>query len=358
MMASRMLPYLRAYPDKEAALLLHEGFAEGFRIPCSLTAPGGFVNNLVSARSRPEVVFEKLSKEVVLGRMAGPFVELPIPELRISPLGVVPKKEANKFRLIHHLSYPAGRSVNDGIDSSLCKVLYTSFDKALVWVRRCGRGALLAKTDIESAFRLLPVHPDSFYLLGCMWEGQFFVDKCLPMGCSISCALFEKFSTFLEWVVRSESGIPSILHYLDDFLFVGPPKSYACLNALRTMERMSLHFGVPLAPEKTEGPATVVKFLGIVIDSVEMECRLPVDKLEQLKSAVAGAMGKRKILLRDLQSLLGRLNFACRIIPMGRVFCRRLAMATAGVRSPRHFVRLSGDLKADLQVWNVFFGNL
>lgn len=122
MKVGKMLPFLRAYPNRDAALLL--------------------------------------------------FPDLPIPGLRVSPLGVVPKKEANKFCLIHPLSYPAGESVNDGIDAQECKVSYTSFDAALVWVRKYGRGSLLAKTDIESAFRLLPVHPESFRLLGCKWEGQ------------------------------------------------------------------------------------------------------------------------------------------------------------------------------------------
>ncbi|XP_075131988.1 integrase/recombinase xerD homolog [Leptodactylus fuscus] len=62
--------------------------------------------------------------------------------------------------MIHHLSFPEGASVNDGIDPELCSVVYTSFDVAVAWVRRFGEGALLAKTDIESAFRLLPVHPE------------------------------------------------------------------------------------------------------------------------------------------------------------------------------------------------------
>lgn len=167
------------------------------------------------------------------------------------------------------------------------------------------------------------------------------------MGCAISCALFETFSTFLEWVVRTESGVPSILHYLDDFLFIGPSDSWVCANALQAMERVAVSFGVPLAPEKTEGPATVVKFLGIVIDAERMECRLPDDKLRELKEVVRGAEGKRKLRLKELQSLVGRLNFACRIIPMGRVFCRHLSMAMAGVRSQRHFVRLSCDVRAD-----------
>ncbi|XP_066450415.1 hatching enzyme 1.2-like [Eleutherodactylus coqui] len=68
--------------------------------------------------------------------MAGPFKEPPVQDFVVLPLGVVPKKEPNKFRLIHHLSYPKGASVNDGIDPELCSVVYTSFDAALQWIRK------------------------------------------------------------------------------------------------------------------------------------------------------------------------------------------------------------------------------
>lgn len=349
-----MLPYLRAYPNRCDAAFLEAGFRDGFRIPGDGSGPVEFVKNLASVRLRPDVVSEKLAKEVSLGRMAGPFSCSPLQNLCVSPLGLVPKKEPGKFRLIHHLSYPRGGSVNDGISADLCKVVYTSLDAALVWVRRYGRGTLLAKTDIEAAFRLLPVHPDSFRYLGCCWDGGFYVDKCLPMGCSVSCAFFERFSSFLEWVVRQESRVSSVLHYLDDFLFLGPAGSRVCLILLRAMERISADFGVPLALDKTEGPVTVIKFLGIVIDSELMECRLPEDKLVDLRRVVGEARVARKIRLRELQSLIGKLQFACRIIPMGRVFCRRLAMLTAGVSSPSHFIRLTADVREDLSIWSVF----
>lgn len=269
-------------------------------------------NNLRSALQHPEVVSEKLAKEVAMGRMGGPFRCAPIADLVVSPLGVVPKKENNKFRLIHHLSFPKGGSVNDAIDPEACSVTYTSFDAAVGWVRRYGKGALMAKADVESAFRLLPVHPDSFRLLGCHWKGEFYVDKCLPMGCSISCAIFEQFSSFLEWVVRDISGVNSIIHYLDDFLCIGPASSRICSVLLATLQHIADRFGIPLANEKTEGPCKVITFLGIVIDSEAMECRLPEDKLEDLKKEIAGLLGLQKVQLRALQSVLGKLNFACR----------------------------------------------
>lgn len=350
----KMAPFLRRYPNREAAELLELGFTEGFKLHCQLLAAPPLADNLRSAREHPEVVTKKLFKEISLGRMAGPFELPPVPNLVVSPLGVVPKKEPNKFRLIHHLSHPRGGSVNDSIAPDLCTVSYTSFDTAVAWVQRYGRGALLAKTDIEAAFRLLPVHPDSCHLLGCRWQDRFFVDRCLPMGCAISCSLFEQFSSFLEWVVRDVSGLSSVIHYLDDFLCIGPAESAICASLLATLQQVFEVFGVPLAADKTEGPATELRFLGIIIDTIAMECRLPLDKLEDLKEEVAGALRGKKIQLRALQSLLGKLNFACRIMPMGRVFCRRLAAATAGVRAPHHYIRLVQDHREDLKVWDSF----
>lgn len=313
----RMRPFLGRYPDRRAAQLLEEGFAVGFRIPCSLAVVPPVSPNLRSALQHPDVVGEKLRKEVAMGRMAGPFSSAPLADLVVSPLGVVLKKEPNKFRLIHHLSFPKGGSVNDAIDQGACSVTYTSFDAAVGWVRRYGKGALLAKVDIESAFRLLPVHPESFRLLGCHWDDEFYVDQCLPMGCSISCAIFEQFSSFVEWVVRDVSGVNSIIHYLDDFLCIGPAESRICAVLLATLEHIADRFGIPLAPEKTEGPCTVITFLGIVLDSEAMECRLPEAKLADLKTKIASLIGLRKVQLRLLQSVLGKLNFACRICLWG-----------------------------------------
>ena len=43
-----------------------------------------------------------------------------------------------------------------------------------------GRGTVLAKFDVEGAFRTIPVHPDDRRLLGMHWEGRIYADKVLP----------------------------------------------------------------------------------------------------------------------------------------------------------------------------------
>ena len=138
--------------------------------------------------------------------------------------------------MICNLSAPKGNSINDFIDPQLCTVHYSTFDEAIHLIQNLGQGALLAKLDISNAFRLLPVRPEDFNLLGFALEGKFYIDKCLPMGCSISCSLFEKFSTFLHWSLASRAKLPYIIHYLDDFLFVGRQRTNECVYLMEQFQ--------------------------------------------------------------------------------------------------------------------------
>lgn len=195
-----------------------------------------------------------------MGRVAGPFQQPPFKHFVVSPLGVVNKTEPGAFRLIHHLSYPEGDSVNHWLGEGACSVSYCSLDMAVDLVRRAGRGAWLAKADIESAFRLLPVHLDDQHLLGFKWLGDFYYDKCLPMGCAVSCAYFEAFSSFLQWALTNTGDVVGVTHYLDDFLFIGAAGTQECSRGLQDFQDLARHLGVPLAPGKTEGPAQTLTF--------------------------------------------------------------------------------------------------
>lgn len=73
-----MLPFLSRYPSRAAARFLELGFKNGFHISCSLQHIPLVSRNLHLALQHPWVFSEKLSKEVALGRMCGPF---PIPPL-------------------------------------------------------------------------------------------------------------------------------------------------------------------------------------------------------------------------------------------------------------------------------------
>lgn len=348
--------FLEGYDD-HLKTFLYEGFKQGFKIQYQGPRQQRFCKNLLSVQQHENIVAEKLQKEVSLGRIAGPFNFLPFSNLQCSPIGIVPKKEINEFRLIHHLSYPDGASINNFIPDELCSVSYTTVDDAIKQIKKLGKNCLLAKTDIASAFRILPVHPDDHELLGIQFNGDFYYDKCLPMGCSISCSIFETFSTALQWIACTKFGVPTMLHILDDFLFLGPPDSSICKLALHQFMSMCDVLGVPIKGEKTEGPSTTLIFLGIELDTVNMEARLPEEKIVKIQNALHSAKRRKKMTLRELQSLIGLLNFACCVVVPGRAFLRRLIALTRGVSKPHFRIRMNSQARLDLNAWCEFIDN-
>ena len=84
--------------------------------------------------------------------------------------------------------------------------------------------------DISQAFRLLVVHPVDFDLLGIFFHGKYYINKYLPEGCSIACALFVKFATFFHRRIDSISGLDTLDHYLDDFFFAVANSTQNCTH--------------------------------------------------------------------------------------------------------------------------------
>ena len=266
-----------------------------------------------------------------------------------SPLGLVPKKQG-KFRLIHDLSFPHGRSVNDSISHADSTISYANIDDAVRHIVTVGPSAYLAKTDIESAFRLIPVQPQDYHRLGLSWQNNYYYDRCLPMGCASSCNIFSQFSHALAWAAQNRLHIPHVIYVLDDFLFVNS-SFQSCKTNLQHFIAMCADIGVPIAMDKTFYPSQVLSFLGIEIDVINSQLRLPLDKLYKCRQLVQQALNRSKLTLRELQSLIGSLNFACRVVAPGRPFLRRLINLTIGVSNPYHRIRLNQSAKADLQAW-------
>ena len=146
-----------------------------------------------------------------------------------------------------------------------------------------GPACFLAKTDIKSAFRIIPVHPHDYPSLEIKWADNYHFDRCLPMGCSSSCAIFEASSTSLEWLPLYKFKASAVLHILDDFLFVASLLE-KCHTDLANFLRLCDYLGVPFAHEKTVEPRTTIEFAGITIDSISQEARLPPDKLQKSRT--------------------------------------------------------------------------
>jgi len=347
--------------DTQKLNTIMNGFVNGFKIQYAGPRLYRTAKNLRSAIARPEIVTEKINTEILAGRVAGPFDFPPFDNFIVSPLGLVPKKqtilnsdETKRFRMIHHLSYPEGESINDYIDPALTSVEYTSFDEAVALIQRLGKNCKLFKMDIKNAFRIIPVRPEDFELLGFQHKNKFFFDKALPFGASISCSIFESFASLLEFCIKKQMVSGELIHYLDDFLG-GDKTNDSCSLVMECFTNVLRRVNVPIAEEKTEGPTEVLVFLGLELNSNKMTVKIPYEKIQQVIEKIYTMLSKEKTTLKAMQSLIGSLNFCCRAIPMGRPFCRRLINSICGLTKPYHHIRIKEAIKGDLQMWLNFF---
>ena len=146
---------------------------------------------------------------------------------------------------------------------------------------------------------MVPVNPTDRWLLGMRWKDQVFVDKTLPFGLRSAPLIFSAVADALAWIMKQR--------------------------------------GVSF----TGTPSTTITFLGIEIDSIAMELRLPADKLARLIQLTTRWRGKKECGKRELLSLIGILNHACKVIKAGRSFLRRLVDLSKLVKHPDYFLRLN-----------------
>ena len=280
---------MESHPVRDLAEYIVRGLRDGFRIGYDYQAHKckRCDDNLKSVKDHPQVIEDYIRKECTMGRLLGPFDPKLFPEVQVSRFGVIPKSEPGSWRLILDLSFPEGQSVNDGINPEICSLSYVTVDHAVEAIMRKGQGAELAKVDIKSAYRIVPVHPDDRPLLGMLWKEALYVDSTLPFGLRSAPKIFTALADALEWRLR-HLGLQEVFHCLDDFLIVAPPHSSQCKEELQILLQCFSRLGVPVAEQKLEGPIVCLTFLGIELDTLQMIRRLPSHKLEELKGLVAG----------------------------------------------------------------------
>ena len=79
-------------------------------------------------------------------------------------------------------------------------------DDIISGIMSFSRGTLLAKFDVESTYRNIPVHPEDRYLLCMKWQGNYFIDRTLPFGLRSAPFNFSSLTDLLEWILRHNYG--------------------------------------------------------------------------------------------------------------------------------------------------------
>ena len=352
--------------NKKETEFLTKGFRDGFRIEyhgdrrVKRKAPN------LKLRVGDEIdLWNKVMKEVKLKRYAGPFKENEIPYRYYiqSPIGLVPKDNGADTRLIFHLSYPKNdskTSVNSNTPEHLCKVNYPDFSEAIMLCLKEGVACNLARSDFKAAFRNLGLFPGDFKFLLMKARSPldgatyFFLDKCLPFGCSISCSHFQRFSNCVAYLVYYRTHRHPV-NYLDDYLFAALIRSI-CNQQIEIFLLICKKINFPVNLDKTYWASTQITFLGFLIDTVAQLVSIPKEKVTRAINMISGILSKKskKMTLLQLQKVCGFLNFLGRAIVPGRAFTRRLYAHQNGKLKPHHHLKISSEMRMDLEMWLEF----
>ncbi len=289
-------------------------------------------------------------KDLASGRVIGWFEAPPFVNLRCSPLAVVPKLDAGKrvgSRRILDCSAPEGASLNDFIQKLECKCI--DFEAAVAMVADAGPGALLAKFDVDSAFRIVPVRVDDLHLLGFEHLGRFAFDSVCSFGTRTSPALWERVASALNFVLVRVDGVTRTAHWVDDFLCVWNSSEDAKSGFAAVLARCA-RLGIPVKLAKTVFPCTALTFAGFLFDTVKGTISITEDRRSFIMSVLEEARESKRLSMRQLQSVIGRLHFISRILPPGRGFVNRLLLSVRDNRGNRS-VRVTPGIRADLDWW-------
>ena len=312
--------------------------------------------NFTSCPAEDAAVSQSMEEEAALGRIAGPFRTSPYRHYRCSPIKTVPKKgSTGKYRIIHHLSHPHGRSINSSTADWPCRL--SRFSDAVDIVRRLGRGCYMAKVDIQAAYRCIPVRPEDWPMLGMRWDGDYYFHKTLPFGLRSSCHLWERYATAAEWIIKHVYGVRNIVHYVDDS-FLAAAAQRDCDRDLDRVIAAMAELGGPVADKKTVPACTSIIYLGILIDSSDMSIRLDPERLDAIRQLLTEWEQRATCSLRQLQATIGTLQWASQVVRPGRTFLQHLRDLAAAHSSRRPHdtdsITIGADAREDLRWWSTF----
>lgn len=300
-----------------------------------------FLQNYSSALEAHDAVSAVVATEVAQGWVL-PVAE---PSPFCHPLGAVPKSDGG-IRVIHDHSVPVGVGVND--HEVYVRYTWDSLDSAL---RFLVPEVFMARLDISAYYRHFMVHPSHWVLQGFVWDGVPYVDSRVQFGLRLAPELAHRFTMFIKRVLHA-NGLSAVVGVMDDYLLLHCDRRL-CLVMLAVASALlaDLGFSVNFKPGKTVLPARSQKFVGVVINSARMTLSLPAEKLQALLSDVAAVVPRRKVSRKVLQRLVGKMQWASRVVYGGRVFMRGCLDGLSTSRHPGHHITLNQALRDDLAWW-------
>lgn len=269
----------------------------------------------------------------------------------IHALGAV-KKSDSTYRPITDCSQPDNGSINNFMETTHQKFVYNSVDLVTKMMRP---GIFSSTVDISAAYRAIPINPRHRTYQGLRWsvDGQlkYLVDTHLCFGARCAPFIFTQIGNFINRCLIRR-GYCTVLNYIDDFICFGNSFD-ECQQVQMTLINLLRRLGFQISWKKCSSPSTYTKYLGLYFDSVNMQVKLPDEKLNRLFTELQFFEGRHRATKRQLQKLCGVLSHCACVVHGGRIFSKRINLLLKGIHSNKR-IRLGEGFNQDLRWWKDF----
>ena len=344
---------LQDYEDKELVEWLRYGWPTG-RLP-TLEDPDISTKNHKVGTDFPEALQEYVEKELRKGAIMGPYKKIPFNnKIGISPLSTRPKKNSTERRVILDLSYPEGAAINDGIQKDYymglaAKLTFPKVDEFAMRIYQLKGNCSLFKIDLSRYFRQVPLDPGDYSLIGYMIGEDIYFDKVLPMGMRSAPYIAQRITNTISHIHRQMKFF--LLNYVDDF--ISTEEKEKIWKGFNFLTKVLQELGVETSEEKIVQPTNKLEFLGILFDAENMTMEITPDRLKEIKQELDTWIYRSQATRKEVESLLGKLQFVSKCVKPGRVFLARLIEWLKGMKRHTKYT-MPLEARRDIAWWSRF----
>lgn len=228
----------------------------------------------------------------------------------IHALGAVLRSDG-RLRPITDCSRPV-ISVNDCMESTAHKFKFARLEDTKPLLSYMGYGCVI---DISNAYRSINIYPPHRQYMGFTWEmdgkTMYYCDNTLCFGVKSAPYIFNCVSDFVARALK-RLGVDCV-NYLDDY-FVAGNSFEECALRQQQLIHLLRYIGFKLNFNKVTSPCRNPKYLGVIIDLVNMCFRLPEHKLHKTTMAVGSMLNKKQASRKSIERLTGLLAHCATLV--------------------------------------------
>ena len=296
---------------------------------------------------------------------------------RINPVFCVPKPDGSVRPVVNYSKKIQGSSLNELLDPEICTVEYLQIREIVYTIKSMGRGVYMWAKDLEDGYFNIKIAEHQCKQIAFKFEDLIFIPMVLVFGLSSAPLIFTVFMWYVVMAIRFANSdlmwarmptsefdksvfqtdapiserdgwttFPLVTYYLDDTF--GFQYEHLVWKQYDLAGKTLVTLGLSTKEAKDRPPATTQRLLGLEYDSIAMEVRTPLDKVEKYTKFANALMAKSTITKKELFSISGKIRHAAMQCRPLSAFARGIEIYGDKVHRWTHHINMTNRLKRDI----------